>query len=73
MIGSWILMIPYGLNLQRVLQHTVAVANHEVSHEAAVEGQELAAVANLATTTIEVVRIDKDAHQTFKTKIFTCN
>jgi hypothetical protein len=39
----------YSLNLERLLQHTVAVAGHE----AAVEGQELAAVANLATTAIE--------------------
>ena len=50
---SWVLMMLYSLNLERVLRHTVAVADHEAGHEAAAEGQELAAVANLATTAIE--------------------
>ena len=43
----------YSLNLERVLQQTVAMADHEVGHDAAVEEQKLAAVENLATTVVE--------------------
>lgn len=46
-------MILSSLNLQRELQHTVVVADHEVSREVAVEGQELTAVGNLAIATRE--------------------
>jgi hypothetical protein len=36
---SWVLMMLYSLNLERVLRDTVAVADHEAGHEAAAEGQ----------------------------------
>ena len=49
-------MMLCNLNLQRVPQPTLEVADHEVGHEIGhgADGQELAVVVNVATITIEL-------------------